>query len=63
VRARAARGTPPVVVAPATLRIAVRDALAGHVPTVRVLADTEIAEEERVEVFATIGVEEGVRAA
>jgi flagellar biosynthesis protein FlhA len=63
VRARAERGTAPVVVVPTPQRIAVRDALAACLPRVRVLADTEIADEDRVEVFATIGVEEGVRAA
>lgn len=63
VRARSARGTAPVIVAPAARRIAVRDALSTVLPGVRVFAAEEVAEEERVDVFATIGVPEGARAA
>jgi len=49
---RAAR---PVVVVPGGVRTRIRDALARHLPDVRVLAAEELADEERVEVFATVG--------
>jgi len=63
VRARAARGTAPVVVVAAPLRRRVRDALAGLEPPVRVFATEELAGEDHVEVFATIGSAEVARAA
>lgn len=57
------RGVAPVVVVPATARIRVRDALAKHLPDIRVFAEEEIVDEPRVEVFATLGGEEVARAA
>jgi flagellar biosynthesis protein FlhA len=45
----------PVVVVPGGVRTRIRDALARHLPDVRVLAAEELADEERVEVFATVG--------
>jgi len=63
VRARAARGTAPVIVVAAPLRLRVRDALAGLEPPVRVFAAEELAGEDHLEVFATIGSAEVVRAA
>jgi flagellar biosynthesis protein FlhA len=51
------RGGRPVIVVPAVARPAVRDALARHLPETIVLAVEEIADEERVEVFASVGAE------
>jgi flagellar biosynthesis protein FlhA len=49
------RGSPPVVVVPAALRRRVRSMLATDLPDVPVLSMEEIADEPRVEVFATVG--------
>ena len=40
-----------------------RDALARHLPDVQVLATEELADEDRVEVFASVGGGEVLRAA
>ena len=52
-----------VLVVPAAARRGVRDALARALPDVVVLAEDEVADEERLEIFATLGVEETARAA
>jgi flagellar biosynthesis protein FlhA len=57
------RGGRPVAVVPAAVRQRVRDAVARHLPDVRVLAAEEIVEEDRVEIFATIGGAVAARAA
>lgn len=51
------RGGRAVIVVPSAARLSVRDALARHLPETVVLAADEIADEERVEVFASIGLE------
>jgi flagellar biosynthesis protein FlhA len=63
VRPRLERGAAAVVVVPADARREIRDRLAPTIPGVVVLAATEVAGEESVEVFATIGVTEATRAA
>jgi flagellar biosynthesis protein FlhA len=63
VRPGADRGAPPVLVVPGAERSRIRSVLARHLPDLRVLADEEIADEQRVEVFATLGDEEVSRAA
>ena len=57
------RGGRPVVVVPAAVRLKVRDALARHLPDLQVLAAEELADEDRVEVFACVGGGEVLRAA
>lgn len=57
------RGAPPVVVVPGQVRSQVRAALARHLPELQVLADEEIVDEPRVELFTTIADEEVSRAA
>jgi flagellar biosynthesis component FlhA len=57
------RGARPVVVVPAAVRLRVREALSRHLPDVQVLATEELADEERVEVFACVGGGEALRAA
>ena len=57
------RGARPVVVVPAAVRLQVREALSRHLPDVQVLATEELADEERVEVFAYVGGGEVLRAA
>jgi flagellar biosynthesis protein FlhA len=57
------RGAAPIVVAPAAARARVRDALAKHLPDIRVFAEEEISDEPQVEVFATLGGDEMARAA
>jgi len=57
------RGAAPVVIVPGAVRIRVRDALARQIPEIQVLAEEEIVDEPRVEVFATLGGEEVARAA
>jgi flagellar biosynthesis component FlhA len=52
-----------VLVVPGAERSRIRSVLVRHLPDVRVLADEEIADEQRVEVFATLGDEEVSRAA
>lgn len=63
VRPGVERGAAPVVIVPASARALVRDALAKHLPEIRVFAEEEIVDEPRVEVFATLGGEEVARAA
>jgi len=57
------RGARPVVAVPAAVRLQVREALARHLPDVQVLANEELADEERVEMFACVGGGEVLRAA
>lgn len=57
------RGSRPVVVVPAAVRLQVREALARHIPDVQVLAVEELADEDRLEVFACVGGGEVLRAA
>jgi len=57
------RGAKPVVVVPAAVRRQVRAALARQLPDLQVLAVEELLDEERVEVFATVGGESVSRAA
>lgn len=57
------RGAPPVVVVPGPTRSQVRAALARHLPELQVLAEEEIVDEPRVELFTTIADEEVSRAA
>ncbi|MFM8378892.1 MAG: flagellar biosynthesis protein FlhA [Planctomycetia bacterium] len=63
VRPRLDRGAAAVVVVPADARRDIRDRLARAIPGVVVVAVPEVAGEERVEVFATIGGTEATRAA
>jgi flagellar biosynthesis component FlhA len=55
VRPRLERAAPAVVVVAGERRRAVREALARPLPELAVLSYDEVADEERVEVFATIG--------
>ncbi len=57
------RGAPPVLVVPGPARSQVRTALARHLPDLQVLADEEITDEPRVELFTTIPDEEVSKAA
>jgi flagellar biosynthesis component FlhA len=57
------RGGAAVIVVPAERRRPVRDALARTLPELLVLAEEEVADEPRLEIFATIGTEETARAA
>jgi flagellar biosynthesis protein FlhA len=57
------RGARPVIVVPGDVRLRVREALARHLPDVQVLAAEELADEDRVEVFASVGGGEVLRAA
>ncbi|MFM8891942.1 MAG: FHIPEP family type III secretion protein, partial [Planctomycetia bacterium] len=57
------RGARAVVVVPGAARLRIRDALLRHLPDVQILAEEEIADEDRVEVFATVGGGEVLRAA
>jgi len=57
------RGAKPVIVVPGAVRLRVRDALARHLPAVAVLAAEDLADEDRVEVFASVGGSEVLRAA
>jgi flagellar biosynthesis protein FlhA len=49
------RGAAAVLVVPGASRRGVRDALAGLIPELQVLAEEEVADERSVEVFATVG--------
>jgi flagellar biosynthesis protein FlhA len=55
VRPRLERAAPAVIVVAGERRRAVREALARPLPELAVLSQDEVADEERVEVFATIG--------
>lgn len=57
------RGSPPVVVVPAAFRRRVRGMIATDLPDVPVLSMEEIADEPKVEVFATVGGHRGPTAA
>ncbi len=57
------RGGQPVLLVPAKVRREVREVLGRPFPDLRVLAEDEVLDEPRLEVFATIGGEGGVRAA
>jgi flagellar biosynthesis protein FlhA len=57
------RGARPVVVVPGDVRLRVRDALSRQLPDVQVLAAEEVAAEDRVEFFASVGGGEALRAA
>jgi len=49
------RGGEPVLLVPGGLRRPVREALARHLPDLRVLAEEEVSDEPGLEVFATVG--------
>ena len=57
------RAAPPVLIVPGPARSRVRSALARHLPELQVLAEEEISDEPRVELFTTITDEEVSRAA
>ena len=57
------RGARPVIIVPADVRLRVREALTRQLPDVQVLAAEDLADEERVEVFASVGGGEVLRAA
>jgi flagellar biosynthesis protein FlhA len=57
------RGARPVIVVPGDVRLRVREALSRHLPDVQVLAAEEVADEDRVEIFASVGGGEVLRAA
>jgi flagellar biosynthesis component FlhA len=57
------RGSRPVIIVPGDVRLRVREALARHLPDVLVLAAEELANEDRVEIFASVGGGEVLRAA
>jgi flagellar biosynthesis protein FlhA len=57
------RGGGAILVVPDDLRPAIRDALAKPLPDLLVLAEAEVADEERLEIFATVGGPEAARAA
>ncbi|NCY01984.1 MAG: hypothetical protein EBX36_03505, partial [Planctomycetia bacterium] len=57
------RGARAVIVVPAEVRPRMRDAFARALPDVQVLADEDVADEERVEVFACVGGGAALRAA
>jgi flagellar biosynthesis protein FlhA len=54
-RAALDRGGRPVLLVPAAARVAVHDSLARQLPDLLVLAEEEVADETRLEVFATVG--------
>ena len=62
-RPRLERGETPLLVVAADVRRRVRDAVSRQLPDLRVLAADELALEDGVEVFATIGAAELARAA
>jgi len=49
------RGARPLVVVPGDVRLRIREAVSRQLPDVQVLADQDLADEERVEVFASVG--------
>ncbi len=57
------RGAAPVLVVPGGVRSQIHTAFARHLPEIQVLAEEEIADEPRVELFTTIADEEVSRAA
>ncbi len=60
---RIERGVPAVLVVPGDLRGQVRERLSRHFPALHVLAEEEVAGEEGVVVFGTVGDEESLLAA
>jgi flagellar biosynthesis component FlhA len=52
-----------VIVVPTAVRRAVRDTLVRALPDLLVLAEDEVADEPRLEIFATLGTDETARAA
>ena len=56
------RGGQPVLLVPAAVRREIREALGRPFPDLRVLAEDEVLDEPRLEVFATVG-DGGIRAA
>jgi len=63
VRTAVERGGQPVLVVPAAARRPVREAFAKQLPDLVVLADEETLDEDKLEVFATVGGSDGARAA
>lgn len=63
VRTAVERGGQPVLLVPGGARRGVREAFARHLPDLVVLAEEETLDEERLEVFATVGTAEAARAA
>ena len=63
VRTAVERGGQPVLLVPGGARRGVREAFARHLPDLVVLAEEETLDEERLEVFATVGTVEAARAA
>jgi flagellar biosynthesis protein FlhA len=63
VRTAVERGGQPVLLVPTAARRLVREAVGRHLPDVVVLADEEVCDEPRLEVFATVGTTEAARAA
>ena len=57
------RGGQPVLLVPAAVRRAVHEALVRQLPDLRVLAEEEVLDEPRLEVFATVGGDGSIRAA
>jgi flagellar biosynthesis protein FlhA len=57
------RGGAAVLVVPGAARRGIRDALARSLPDLLVLAEEEVADEDHLEIFATVGAEEAARAA
>ncbi len=57
------RGGRPVVLVPAGMRRVIREVIARHLPDVRVLAEDDVADEPRLEIFATVGMEGTAQAA
>jgi flagellar biosynthesis protein FlhA len=57
------RGGQPVLLVPVGMRRCVREALARQLPDLRVLAEEEVGDEPRLDVFTTIGDAAQVRAA
>jgi flagellar biosynthesis protein FlhA len=63
VRAAVERGGQPVLLVPAAARRTVREAFAKQLPDLVVLADEETIDEDRLDVFATVGATDAARAA
>ena len=63
VRTAVERGGQPVLMVPGGARRGVREAFARHLPDLVVLAEEETLDEERLDVFATVGTAEAARAA
>ncbi len=57
------RGGRAVVLVPPGSRRSVREALARHLPDIRVLTEDDVSDEPRLEIFATVGIEGAAQAA